>query len=194
MADFESIVKSHAKDGVIPAEAIATLVAAIKTAVGNEYVDKERYKAKLTEIDQLKEQQQTAEDNATTASKWEDKYKTLKGQFDDYKADVAKKETLSAKKDKLTKIAKDAGLTEAGVAKALKYTDFGKIELDEKGEVKNAADIIKGLKEEWPEYIGSSETHGADVPNPPPGNKPDYDSMSDADYYKATYEANKKGK
>ena len=43
MADFENIVKTHAaEDGNIPATAIPALVTAIKTAVGNEFVDKER--------------------------------------------------------------------------------------------------------------------------------------------------------
>ena len=56
MANFDEIVQKHVgEDGGIPPKAIATLVSAIKTAVGNEFVDKERYKAKLTEIEELKE-------------------------------------------------------------------------------------------------------------------------------------------
>lgn len=168
MADFESIIKNHAaQDGSIPASAIGTVVTAIKTAVGNEYVDKERYKAKLTEIDQLKEKQQTAEDNATTAGKWKDKYDSLKKQFDDFKTEVAGKETLSAKKDALSKIAKDAGLSEAGIAKALKYADYGKLELDEKGEMKDRAAVLKGLKDEWSDYIRNTFIEGATTATPP---------------------------
>lgn len=170
MADFESIIKTHAtQDGNVPATAIPTLVTAIKTAVGNEYVEKERYKAKLTEIDQLKEQQQTAEDNATTAGKWKDKYDALKKDFDDYKTEIKGKETLEAKKRVLREIAKDAGLSEAGIAKAVKYHDFSSLELDETGAAKEKAAIIKGLKEEWPEYIQKSETRGAKTANPPAG-------------------------
>lgn len=168
MADFESIIKNHAaQDGSIPASAIGTVVTAIKTAVGNEYVDKERYKAKLTEIDALKEQQQTAEDNAATAGKWKDKYDSLKKQFEDYKTEVAGKETLAAKKDALSKIAKDAGLSDAGISKALKYADYGKLELDDKGEMKDRAAVLKGLKEEWPEYIQTTVTKGANTATPP---------------------------
>ena len=137
---------------------------------------------------------QAALDKAKETAKNGGDYEKLKKEFDDYKADVAEKETLAAKKSALSRIARDAGLTEAGVAKALKYSDFGKIELDEKGDAKDAAALIKSLKEEWPEYIGSAEKKGADTPKPPAGNPPDYESMSDADYYKATYEAAKKGK
>lgn len=168
MADFESIIKNHAKEGGdVPAAAIPALVTAIKTAVGNEYVDKERYKAKLTEIDTLKEQQQTAEDSATTAGKWKDKYDTLKTEFEGYKAEVAGKEARAKKAEALREIAKDAGLSEAGIAKAVKYADFDKIELDDKGAVKDRANVLKGLKEEWPEYIQTTQTLGANTANPP---------------------------
>jgi hypothetical protein len=168
MADFENIVKNHAKeDGNIPASAIPALVTAIKTAVGNEFVDKERYKAKLTEIDQLKEQQQTAEDNATTAGKWKDKYTDLDKEFKAYKAQIAEEKTLESKKTVLREIAKDAGLSENGIAKALKYQDYSKLELDEKGAAKDKAAILKGLKEEWGDFITTTETKGASTATPP---------------------------
>lgn len=168
MADFENIVKTHAaEDGNIPATAIPALVTAIKTAVGNEFVDKERYKAKLTEIDQLKEQQQTAEDNATTAGKWKDKFTELDKDFKAFKAQVAEEKTLESKKAVLREIAKDAGLSENGIAKALKYHDYSKMELDEKGAAKEKAAILKGLKEEWADYIQTTETRGANTATPP---------------------------
>lgn len=168
MADFENIVKTHAaEDGNIPATAIPALVTAIKTAVGNEFVDKERYKAKLTEIDQLKEQQQTAEDNATTAGKWKDKFTELDKDFKAFKAQVAEEKALESKKAALREIAKDAGLSENGIAKALKYHDYSKLELDEKGAAKEKAAILKGLKEEWADYIQTTEIRGANTATPP---------------------------
>ena len=168
MADFESIIKKHAsEDGNIPSSAIGTLIAAIKNAVGNEYVDKERYKAKLTEIEELKEKQQTAEDSATTAGKWKEKYDKLTEDFNAFKKQIAGEKALEAKKAVLREIAKDAGLSEAGIAKALKYHDFDKFELDDKGAAKDKAAVLKGLKEEWPEYITTKRTEGAKTPNPP---------------------------
>lgn len=169
MADFEGIIKTHVgEDGNIPATAIATMVTAIKTAVGNEYVEKERYKAKLTEIDSLKEQQQTAEDNATTAEKWKDKYSDLKKEFESYKSDQKAKEVLTAKQKAYTDILKDAGITsDKAISKVLKYTDFKAIELDEEGKVKDANDQMKAVKEEWPELISKTTTSGADVSHPP---------------------------
>lgn len=108
------------------------------------------------ELDQLKE---TAKDSGD--------YAKLKKEYDDYKAEVQNKETLAAKKAALTKVAKDAGLTEAGIAKAVKYADYAALELDDKGEVKDAKALIKSLKEEWPEHIAKATTEGANTATPP---------------------------
>lgn len=131
-------------------------------------------------------------DEANEAAKKSGDAAKIQKAFDDFKAEVAAEKAKVAKETALRKVAKDAGLTDAGIAKAVKYAAWDKIELDDKGDAKDAAELIKSLKEEWAEYIGTSETRGADVSRPPAG-KPadDYDKMSDADYYKATYAAKK---
>ena len=95
------------------------------------------------------------------------KYNTLKQEFDDYKADVANKETLAKKKSAYEAIAKDSGLSEKGIEKALKYADYESIELDDDGKIKDAKNHIKSLKEEWSEYVVKEEVKGANTPTPP---------------------------
>lgn len=87
--------------------------------------------------------------------------------FDDYKAQVESEKAQEAKKSALRKVAKDAGLTEKGIEKAVKYTDLDGIELTEKGEVKDAKALIKSLREEWPEHIVKTSSTGADSGKPP---------------------------
>ena len=48
-------------------------------------------------------------------------------------------------------------------------SDYSKIELDDKGEIKDAKDLMKSIKEEWPEHVAKKETKGAETPNPPEG-------------------------
>lgn len=139
---------------------------------------KEQLKAAQRDADKLTEVQAQL-DKAKEAAKNSGDYAKLKKEFDDYKADVANKETLAAKKAVLSKIAKDAGLSEAGVAKALKYTDWATVELDEKGEAKDSKAILKSLKEEWPEYIKTTNTAGANTANPPAGNGKSYKSKDE---------------
>ena len=127
--------------------------------------ERDRYKADAEKLPKVQEDLKKAQ----AAAKDSGEYDKLKKEFDDYKADVASKEALAAKKAAFQKVAKDAGLTEAGIAKAAKYQDYSKIELDDKGEIKDAKDLIKTIKEEWPEHVAKKETKGADTPNPPEG-------------------------
>lgn len=127
--------------------------------------ERDKYKADADKLPKVQEDLKKAQ----AAAKDSGEYDKLKKEFDDYKADVASKEALAAKKAAFQKVAKDAGLTEAGIAKAAKYQDYSKIELDEKGEIKDAKGLMKTIKEEWPEHVAKKETKGADTPNPPDG-------------------------
>lgn len=128
----------------------------------------ESYDKVKSELDQLKESAKNSGD-----------YDKLKKEFDDYKADVQNRETAAAKKAALTKVAKDAGLSEAGIAKAVKYSDLSNIELDDDGNVKDGKALIKSLKEEWPEYITTTSKQGANTATPPAGNGKSYKSKEE---------------
>lgn len=96
-----------------------------------------------------------------------EEYKTLKKSFDDYKAEVAAKETKAAKEAAYRAILKDANLSEKGIEKAIKYAEWDKIELEADGKLKGASDHIKAAKEEWAEYVTTTTTTGAKTSNPP---------------------------
>lgn len=168
MADFESIIKGHTgEDGNISAEAIAKLAKAISTIVGNEFVEKTRYKAKLDEIDTLKNDKQTAEDNAATAEKWKTKYEALKGDFDAYKGEQAKKETHNAKEKAYRELLKAVGVSEKRIDTVLKVSDVDSVELDEKGQIKEADTLAESVKTEWADFITTTSKKGANTANPP---------------------------
>jgi predicted ribosome quality control (RQC) complex YloA/Tae2 family protein len=96
-----------------------------------------------------------------------DEYKALKQSFDDYKAEVAAKETKAKKEAAYRAILKDANLSEKGIEKAIKYAEWDKIELEADGKLKGASDHIKAVKEEWAEYVTTTTTTGAKTSNPP---------------------------
>lgn len=95
------------------------------------------------------------------------KYEKERDDFSKYKAEVESEKALNRKKDALREIAKDAGLSEAGIAKVLKYHDYEKFELDETGAPKEKASVLKAIKEEWPEYITTTGAKGANTATPP---------------------------
>ena len=170
MANFDEIVQKHVgEDGGIPPKAIATLVSAIKTAVGNEFVDKERYKAKLTEIEELKEGKQTAEDNVATAEKWKTKYEGIKQEFSDYKKAEQAKAARSQKTDAYRSLLKEIGVNDKRIDAIIKVTDIDGMEIDADGKLKDAADLKKSAKAEWSDFIVTTHTQGAQTATPPGG-------------------------
>lgn len=98
---------------------------------------------------------------------YKEKYETLQKEYDEYKTKAETEKVMAAKKAAYEEVCKDAGLTEKGVAKAVKYADWNSVELDETGKVKDAKALIKSLKEEWSEHVMKSETKGAETATPP---------------------------
>lgn len=168
MADFAKIIKDHGGD--ISEEAINAIASAIKTAVGNEYVEKERYKSKLTEIDSLKEQVQTADDKATTAQKWEEKYNSLKEKYDSFKTETEAAKTKAAKETAYRKLLKEIGVSDKRIDTVMKVTDIAGIELDDKGAIKDSDKMKDSAKQEWADFITTKHEVGAETSNPPAGN------------------------
>lgn len=115
------------------------------------------YDAAKKELDALK----------ANPDNYKEKYEKAKKDLETYKAEIAQEKELAAKEAAYTEICKDAGLNEKGIAKAVKYADWSKIELDENGKITNAKDHIKTIKDEWAEHIETSRVQGANTATPP---------------------------
>lgn len=172
MADFESIIKNHcSEDGSIPADAIAKLSKAISTAVGNEFVEKKRYKDKLEEIETLKTDKQTAEDTAATAGKWKDKYDTLKKEFEAYKGERTAKETRAAKENAALAYLESKGIKGENLKIALRgmTAEIAAAELTEKGKIKDVSPFDALIAGDFRGLVTTTTERNA----PPPVNPPD---------------------
>lgn len=141
--------------------------------------------AHKTDLDAIKEERDSFRKDAETLVSVQKELDTLKAQpsdgykekyekehkaFEDFKTATENEKTMAAKKAAYTDICKDAGLSEKGIAKAVKYAEWDKIELDDDGKIKDAKAQIKSIKEEWAEHIVSTNTKGADTPTPPGNN------------------------
>lgn len=125
------------------------------------------YKEKADKFDGI--QKELNDLKAEVAKNGGKSYEALKKEFDDYKADVAKKEARSLKEAAYKDVLKDAGIPEKHWAKILKYSDVDGVELDDKGQIKTKADILKSIKEEWSDHIETKAQNGAQTANPPAG-------------------------
>jgi len=169
--NFEEILTKHAgEDGSIPADAISKAAQAISSAVGRSFVDKKRYNDKLDEIETLKGEKQIAEDNATTAGKWKDKYDALKTQFDTFKSEQSAKDNLAKLHAAYRELLKESGIDSKRYDVIIRATDFKNMKLGDDGKLENAEGLKKDIGENWADFKVTTTTKGATVENPPANN------------------------
>lgn len=92
--------------------------------------------------------------------------------FEDYKAEVAGKETLAAKQAAFKKLLAAESIPEKFHERIIRMTDFDGVELDGDA-IKDEAGQRASITKEWGEYKATAETRGAEVETPPSkGNAP----------------------
>lgn len=87
----------------------------------------------------------------------------------DYKAQQTQKDTHAAKEAKFRELLKAAGVLDKYADRVVRLSgeDIDKLELDEKGEVKDAKKHADSLKADWSDFVGTTTTTGAKVDTPP---------------------------
>ncbi|MBQ2278839.1 MAG: hypothetical protein II333_09740, partial [Clostridia bacterium] len=123
---------------------------------------------------------------AQGSDEWKTKYDKEHSDFEAYKADVTKKETLARKKRAYLKFLLDkVGISEKRVDTVMRVTDFDDVELDG-DQVKDAEKRAGELKTEWADFVVTTTTTGTNPPNPPAGDTGDVDlgTLSMEDYIK----------
>ncbi len=102
------------------------------------------------------------------------KYESEHKAFEDYKTSVAAEKTTAAKEKALETALKKVGIADKrlqSVARLCKGDGLlDKLELDDKGTIKDSDKLEASLKESYSDYIVKTSTHGANTPNPPAGN------------------------
>ena len=87
----------------------------------------------------------------------------------DYKAQQTQKDTHAAKEAKFRELLKSAGVLDKYADRVVRLSgeDIDKLELDEKGNVKDAKKHTDSLKADWGDFVATTTTTGAKVDNPP---------------------------
>lgn len=158
---IDEIIKDHAET-----------VTALKDQIDTAKAETAKYKADAEKLPDVQKELDTlkAQVKADAEERKGKDYDALKKEFDDYKAEQEKKAVRADKEAAYKEILKDAGIPEKHHAKILKYSDVDGVELDDKGKIKTAKDILKAIKEEWADHIEKTQTHGANTVTPPANN------------------------
>ena len=73
----------------------------------------------------------------------------------------------------------------------LRVSDLDGLELMPDGGLREEPAIIDRVRREWSDFIVTTAERGAEVPKPPQAAAVDLESLSDAEFYRATYETRK---
>lgn len=127
------------------------------------------------EQDDLKEQLKKAQADLKDAQKngggddseWKKKYESERDAFKKFKDDQTAKDSRAAKEAAYKKLLEESKVSAKAIDNVLKVTNFDEIELDDKGQIKDAAEVKKKIESDWSGFIEKSNTTGADVKNPP---------------------------
>lgn len=125
------------------------------------------------ETDALRDELDTEKNARVAAEKERDAAnsgkQTAEQALTDYKTHQTKKDAHAAKEAKFREQLKAAGVLEKYFDRIVRLSgeDIDKMELDSKGNVKNADKLAESLKTDWSDYVGSTTTKGAQVDNPP---------------------------
>lgn len=125
--------------------------------------ERDEYKEKADKVKELEDKVKEFEGKEDFETKYNDEHKA----FEDYKKEQAGKVEKEAKAKAYEELLKETGVLEKTIPSILKVASLEEIELDKDGAIKNKEDLVKGVKEEWADFIKSKE--GADVHNPPDG-------------------------
>ena len=105
---------------------------------------------------------------------YKEKYESEHQAFEDYKTSVAAEKTTAAKEKALETALKKVGIADKRlqtVARLCKGDGLlDKLELDDKGAIKDSDKLEASLKESYSDYIVTTSTQGANTANPPAGN------------------------
>jgi tetratricopeptide (TPR) repeat protein len=134
------------------------------------YIGKLMVELRVKKREDLKECEETFEslNNYQKIIRFADE--EVKKEFEEFKAETERKAVRSAKETAYKEILKDAGVAEKHWAKILKYSDVDGVELDDKGKITTAKDILKEIKEEWADHIEKIDKQGANTATPPANN------------------------
>lgn len=125
--------------------------------------DAEKLPKVQKELDDLKK----ATQGENGKNPFEEKYNTLKTEYDNFKESIEKQQTHDAKAAAYRQMLKDAKVSEKRIDSVLKVSDVDAIELDKDGKIKDADKLKESIAKDWADFIEKDVTKGADTSQHP---------------------------
>jgi hypothetical protein len=163
-----ALTRSMLKGMQLTDEQVSAIIEEHVSTVDGLKKDRDKYKA---DADQLSKVQKELDELKAGGDDWKAKYEKEHNDFEEYKKDVAAKETTAKVRSAYRKLLVENGVGEKHIDAVLRVTDFSTIKLDKEGKLENTDKLTEGIKSEWAGFITTNGTKGAAVDNPPTNGK-----------------------
>lgn len=123
------------------------------------------YEAQACKVPELEKKIQELENSE--GDDYKAKYEAERDAFEAYKADVEATRKNDQVKNLYRELLKESGIDEKRIETVLKVTDLAKLEINKDGSLRDAEKLKEGIKEDWSDFIATTENRGANVETPP---------------------------
>lgn len=171
----------------IEAEKVDEIITAHQETLADVKAERDKYKEDADKLADVQKELDTLKAAQGADTPYKEKYEKEHKDFEDYKAGVEAKELKAKKNAAIKNLFKDAGMAEKYLDAVLKIYDVDSVELDKDGNVKDADSRKATVKEQYPEFIETQGSKGADVNKPPKGSGGDDKKKSRAAQVAAKY-------
>ena len=128
--------------------------------------ERDQYKAKAEKYDELAKELEDLK--AKGGDDLQGKLDALQKEYDDYKAEVANKETQKQKEAEYRKLCETAGISKSAIDSVIKATvGIKDMTLTKDGNLKDAEKLVEQIKTDWAGFITQESVKGADIQTPP---------------------------
>ena len=161
-----SITRKMLKAMGIEEDKIDQIIEAHRESVDAVAEERDKYKEQAEKLVNVEKDLVKANARLEELTDTSDKYKSLKQEYADYKADVEAKATKAEKARMYKELLTKAGIPEKRQDAIIKVTNLEDVKIKD-GKIENAKELSEAINTEWADFIVTQKTKGIETSNPP---------------------------
>ena len=161
------LTKKFLQSMEIPDSKIESIFEEYSNAIAGLTADRDKYKEQAEKLASVEKELVKAQAKAEELETVSEQLKKVRAEYADFKAGVDADKVKAVKEKAYRQLLQETGISEKAIDKIIKVTDLSGVEVDDKNNVKDKAEIIKNIKTEWSDFIITQTERGAEVANPP---------------------------
>ena len=127
-------------------------------------------KADAAKIEELQKEVEKLNAEKKDGEDWKAKFEKEHADFGEYKTQIEKDKAADTVKGLYRTLLKEAKVDEKRIDSILKVTDFSAMKVDKDGKLEGADKLSESIKNDWKDFIVTTQKTGANVDTPPDNN------------------------